>query len=265
MKVLIIGGNRFVGKKLVEKLINNSHDVTVINRSRSGPINAKKFKFDRNIKSDIESFDFSQFDCIVDMCLFKPEQFDLIKDSIPNKTNYIFVSSGAVDYINTNSFGDYAVEKLEVEKALSQTDLNYKVIRPSYIVGMGNHRPRLGYYISQLKDNEPIAIDGDGNYPINLVFADDVVDCLVNMIYDVDRTYETYTIAGDESITINELIIFLKSKLTIGKHKTKDVTESLFPNQSFEFNNTKIKSKYGIEFTDLKQGIKKYIKEYNEL
>lgn len=265
MKVLIIGGNRFVGKKLAEKLLDSSHDVTVINRSGSGPTNAKKLKFDRNIKSNIESFDFSQFDCIVDMCLFKPEQFDLIKDSIPSKTNYIFVSSGAVDYIDTNSFGDYAVEKSEVEKSLSQTDLNYKIIRPSYIVGMGNHRPRLGYYISQLKDNKPIAIDGNGNYPINLVFADDVVECLVNMIYDVNRTLETYTIAGDESITINELITFLKSKLIIDKHKTEDVTESLFPNQSFEFDNTKIKNKYDIEFTDLKQGIKKYIRKYNEL
>ena len=48
----------------------------------------------------LKSFD--DYDCIIDMCLFKPEQFELIKDSIPTDTNYIFVSSGAVDYIDTN-------------------------------------------------------------------------------------------------------------------------------------------------------------------
>ena len=104
MKILVIGGNRFVGKKLVERLITESHKVTVLNRSGTGPARAIKVKFDRNNKLDIDSFNFQGFDCIVDMCLFKPEQFYLIKDSIPTHTNYIFVSSGAVDYINTNSF-----------------------------------------------------------------------------------------------------------------------------------------------------------------
>ena len=265
MRILVIGGNRFVGKKLVKRLLNESHHVSVLNRSGTGPDGAFKWKFDRNRKRDYDFVYFDDYDCIIDMCLFKPEQFELIKNSIPTNTNYIFVSSGAVDYIDTNSFGDYAVEKMEVERALSQTNLNYKIIRPSYIVGIGNHRPRLGYYISQLKNKKSISIDGDGDYPINLVFADDVVECLVRMTHNMNRTYKTYTIAGDESITINELIKFLKSKLKIKKHKTKNEKDSLFPNQSFEFNNTKVKSEYGIEFTDLKQGIKKYIKDYNEL
>jgi len=265
MRVLIIGGNRFVGKKLAKRLIKESHNVTILNRSGTGPKKASIIKFDRNNKDDYSLINFESYDCIVDMCLFKLEQFELIKDSIPVNTNYIFVSSGAVDYINTNSFGDYAVEKMEVERALYQTNLNYKIIRPSYIVGMGNHRPRLGYYISQLKDKKPISVDGDGDYPINLVFADDVVECLVRMVHDVNRTNKTYTIAGDESITINELIKFLKSQLKIKKHKVTNSKDSLFPNQSFEFNNTKVKSEYGIDFKDLKQEIKKYIKDYNEL
>tara|TARA_R110002020_G_scaffold42164_3_gene123849 strand:+ start:1524 stop:2321 length:798 start_codon:yes stop_codon:yes gene_type:complete len=265
VRILVIGGNRFVGKKLVKRLINESHNVHVLNRSGTGPDGASKSKFDRNDKSNYDDVDFYTYDCIVDMCLFKLEQFELIKDYIPIHTNYIFVSSGAVDYIDTNSFGDYAVEKMDVEKALLKSSLNYKIIRPSYIVGMGNHRPRLGYYISQLKDKKPISVDGDGNYPINLVFADDVVECLVRLIHDKTRTYETYNISNDESITINDLIQFLKSELDIDNHKITDKTDSLFPNQSFEFDNIKIKNHYDVEFTDLRQGIKKYIEEYNEL
>ena len=37
MKILVIGGNRFVGKKLVTRLVNDSHKVTVLNRSGTGP------------------------------------------------------------------------------------------------------------------------------------------------------------------------------------------------------------------------------------
>ena len=38
----------------------------------------------------------------------------------------------------------------------------------------------------------------------------------------------------------------------------------IIPNQSFELDNTEIKNDYQIKFTDLKSGIKKYIKELNE-
>ena len=262
MKILVIGGNRFVGKKLVTKLLNQSYEVTVLNRSGSGPSGAKKIKFDRNIEEHYNCVDFNQYDCIVDMCLFKPEQFKLIKNKILDDINYIFVSSGAVDYIDTNSFGDYAIEKMEVEKEISQTNLNYKIIRPSYIVGMGNHRPRLGYYISKLKNNESISIDGDGNYHIHYKFHK---FCLLRLIHEKDKTYETYNVCGNESITINELIKFLKSELEVESHKVVETSDSLFPNQSFEFSNEKIKKEYSINFTNTKNGIKKYVREYNEL
>lgn len=263
MKVLIIGGNRFVGKKLVKTLLKNKNQVTVLNRSGTGPDGATKIKFDRNIKSDILSFNFNKFDCIVDMCLFKPKQFNLIKDEIPTDVNYIFVSSGAVDYIDTKSFGDYAIEKMAIEKSLSQTDLNYKIIRPSYIVGIGNHRPRLGYYINKLKNNEPISIDGDGDYPINLVFANDVVNCLIKLINDNNKTCKTYNICGNESITINQLIDYIKLQIGVKNHTTINSENALFPNQAFEFDNSDIKRDYKLNFINLKKGIKTYMEETN--
>ena len=46
MKIAIIGGNRFTGKRLVEKLVD-SHKVTLFNRSASGGSNV--VKFDRDV------------------------------------------------------------------------------------------------------------------------------------------------------------------------------------------------------------------------
>ena len=51
----------------------------------------------------------------------------------------------------------------------------------------------------------------------------------------------------------------------IKNHEIIDTKDSLFPNQSFEFDNINIKNDYNVEFIDLKQGIRKYIREYNEL
>ena len=260
MKILVIGGNRFVGKKLVTKLLNQSYEVTVLNRSGSGPSGAKKIKFDRNIEEHYNCVDFNQYDCIVDMCLFKPEQFKLIKNKILDDINYIFVSSGAVDYIDTNSFGDYAIEKMEVEKEISQTNLNYKIIRPSYIVGMGNHRPRLGYFINRILNHKYVEVCGDGNYNINLVFVQDVVKCLETFVYDSLMKRKTYNVCGNESINMIMLLEKLKrdyypeGKVLIDF----DSDDGLFPATDFEFDNSEIKKDYDLQFTDLDEGIKQY-------
>ena len=109
------------------------------------------------------------------------------------------------------------------------------------------------------KNEKTIEINGSGNHLINFVFIQDVVNCLLKLVKDNDRTYKTYNICGDKSITINELIKLLKVELNIVNHKTKNGKDALFPNHTFKFDNSNIKNDYGITFTDLKSGIKEYI------
>ena len=151
-KVLILGGNRFVGKALAKKIVweYRYNFVDVFNRSGTGPRGTNIIQGDRNDREDLEKIDWDKYDTIVDMCLFKPEQFQLIEYQIPKDTNYIFVSSGAADERYIKYYGDYGHEKREVEMLLKSSDLNYKIVRPSYIVGIGNHRPRLGYYMNKI-------------------------------------------------------------------------------------------------------------------
>ena len=91
MKILIIGGNRFVGKSLTTELISRNNDVDIFNRRGLGPSNINVIKGDRNNISDLKKIDFKLYDCIVDMCLYKLEQFELIKKLILDYTNFIFV------------------------------------------------------------------------------------------------------------------------------------------------------------------------------
>ena len=113
------------------------------------------------------------------MCLFFISQFDLIYKLMPKYTNYIFVSSGAADHRYIEHYGEYGKEKLKIEKFLSDhADLNYQIVRPSYIVGENDHRARLDYYIDGVKNRKQIKIDGDGTNEINMVFVQDVVKVL---------------------------------------------------------------------------------------
>ena len=218
----------------------------------------------RNSVQDLKKIDFDKYDCIIDMCLFNTSQFLLVNKFISSSTNYIFISSGAADERYISKFDEYGINKRMVEKCLSITNINYKIARPSYIIGKGDHRSRLDYFISRLKNEKTIEINGSGNHLINFVFIQDVVNCLLKLVKDNDRTYKTYNICGDKSITINELIKLLKIELNIVNHKTKNGKGALFPNHTFKFDNSDIKNDYEITFTDLKSGIKEYIQKTDE-
>ena len=162
-RVLIFGGNRFVGRALSIKLLSKGYNVDVFNRSgTSAHFTISTIQGDRNNKDDIKQINFKKYDCVIDMCLFFLSQFDLIYKKIPKDTRYIFTSSGAADFRYIEHYGDYGKDKLEIEDFLDCVDFNYQIIRPSYIVGKGDHRARLDYYIDGIKNKKKIEIDGDG-------------------------------------------------------------------------------------------------------
>ena len=53
MTILILGGNRFVGKLLAESLLQSTNEITVFNRKGTGPKDCLVIKVDRNILEDL--------------------------------------------------------------------------------------------------------------------------------------------------------------------------------------------------------------------
>lgn len=228
--ILILGGNRFVGLQLAESL-SSSYNVTVFNRSGTGPKNTTVIQGDRNKLEDLNKVDFSSFSYIFDFCLFKPEQFLLIKDRIAQTGKYIFISTAAV-YSNTfnlaNSeqdltegrveFAPYGKEKADCEQLIANHLHNYVIFRLPYIDGQGSHRPRTAYYFNQLLNNLPIAIDSNSTNIISVVWVDDLVKCFRNC---VDSNFsiapnKVYNLTSAEVYTVGSYIDmlakFLKAK-----------------------------------------------------
>ena len=259
-RIFILGGNRFVGKKLSINLLNKGYEVDVFNRSgTSANSSISVIKGDRNNIDDINKIDFKKYDCIVDMCLFFPSQFELIKDKISTDTNYIFVSSGAADYRYISEYGDYGKNKLGVEESLEFSKLNYEIVRPSYIIGIGNHRPRLGYYIQKICEEKAIKIDGDGTNDINVVFIQDVVKALEIL---VDRKiYKTkiLDICGNQNINIVDMIKKINKYYGRELKFNYNQDNAIIPKNNFTFDNTQTCNNLNIKFTDFDEGLKQYI------
>lgn len=267
MKILVLGGNRFVGKAFVERTLSEYryNFVDVFNRSGTGPDGSRIIQGDRNIREDLEKIEWSKYDAIVDMCLFSPEQYKLVSDLIPKETNYIFVSSASADDRYLSSIGSYGLDKKLVEDMIESDERNYKIIRPSYIVGKGNHRPRLGYYLNQLRINEPIEVERDGTEIVNLVFVQDVVEIISKMIKDKTKTMKKYFVTGDKDISINDLInklyFWYPNKHTI---RNNVIGSPLFGFDFCNFDNSDIKKDYNIKFTSLADGLIDYYKWFKQ-
>jgi len=264
-RVLIFGGNRFVGKQLSELLIDN-YQVDVFNRSgTSSDDRISVIQGDRNDVRDLDKIDFEKYDYIVDMCLFFPHQLKLIMDSV--KSKYIFVSSAAANNRYIDYYGHYAKCKLEVEDILVDSDLDYVIVRPSYIVGEGDHRNRLNYYLDSIKNETPIKIDGDGSNKINMVFSEDVVNVLNTLIeHWVSSDNRFYYACGNDSVNVLEFVNYVNEKYYQKEVKFSfNQDDAIFPKNDFVLSNKYTRRDLDISFTSFYPGIIDYVEHVYEV
>lgn len=180
MKVLILGGNRFFGKRLVRNLINKKHAITLLNRgnikdSFEGPI--EKIVCDRNDKEGMRAaIGDKKWDIVFDQVCFDYHQAKDACELFSNKVGkYIFTSSQSVyefgSDIQEESFNpkkytfeelktsneDYGEAKKQAEKAFAEFS-NFPVIfaRPCIVVGNDDYTGRFSFHVNQIKENRPI-------------------------------------------------------------------------------------------------------------
>ena len=98
MKLLIIGGTRFLGRAIVEAAWTNGHDITLFNRGESNPDlfpDVEKLKGDRD--GDLEALKGRKWDAVIDTCGYFPrvveQSVEALKDSVDH---YTFISSISV-------------------------------------------------------------------------------------------------------------------------------------------------------------------------
>lgn len=112
MKILILGGTKFLGKSIAKKLINKgSHEINFLNRGLSDSSifqNYKTILIDRNIKNKATQKIF--YDLVIDVSCYNVNQITNILDVI-DFDKYIFISSSAVNAIPFNNVSpeDYAM------------------------------------------------------------------------------------------------------------------------------------------------------------
>ena len=224
-KILIMGGNQFVGKEIVKKFLGKDHIVYVLNRGRRKNIEGVFFlKADRNNYTEIENvLKNIEVDVIIDVSAYIEEQVNILQKVMKNRfKQYILISSASVYNsiesapVNEESqagenliWGDYAKNKYFAEKKTIENskiyNFKYTIFRPFYIYGIGNNLDRENYFFSRIKYDLPIYVPSKNNI-IQFGYIEDLALAIESSIGNSDFYNQIFNISGDEYVTISEFI-----------------------------------------------------------
>ena len=240
-KILIMGGNQFVGKEITKKFLDKDYTVYALNRGTRKNIEGVIFlKADRDNLIEMENvLKNLEVDIIVDVSAYTEEQVNILHKVMKNKfKQYILISSASIYTDITESpakeedptgenlaWGDYAKNKYLAEiKTIENSRLynfKYTIFRPFYIYGIGKNLDRENDFFSRRKYNLPIYIPNKGNNIVQFGYIEDLASAIELAVENSDFYGQVFNISGDEYVAITEFAEIcgkIMNKKSIIKH-----------------------------------------------
>lgn len=247
-KIVITGANGFVAKHLRKYL--SEKNIKLISISRN---DFKKFKNESKIVS--KNYDentllvkIKNSDALIHLIGIGKQSVNIdynminieLTKNIVNlckkaKIKKIVYISGLGASLNSST--GYFISKYHAEKIIINSGLNFTIFRPSYIVGKDDHFTK---YLKKQIRTEEIKIPGSGNYSIQPIYIDDVVQIIFQSVTQSKFKNRIIDLVGPNNITFKQYVK-LFSKGTKTKIKTIDLEDA------YHVSITNLKSDFGVD------------------
>ena len=225
-----MGGTRFVGKSLVEKLLNDNHDIDIFTRgNNANPENTNLIKGDRNIQESLTQLRKKKYDVVYDISGRELKQTKFLIENLDDSfQRYVYVSSAGVykdnyelplsehDPLDTNSRHK---GKFETENWLSNQKIPFTSFRPTYIYGPGNYNKIENWFFERLFFNKSIPIPCDASIITQLGHVSDLTDVMIKCIDFENSKNNIYNCSGDKAISIKGLIYLCAEVCGVNKNE----------------------------------------------
>src|SRR4029079_17617326 len=96
MRILVIGGTRFVGHAMAEAALASGHDVTLLHRTQTSELpDATHLLTDRD--GDLSALADGRWDATIDVCAYVPSQVRRLHEALGDRGgHHLFVSTVSV-------------------------------------------------------------------------------------------------------------------------------------------------------------------------
>lgn len=295
MKVLLLGGTRFVGVRVSQFLANAGAEVTVFHRGITGsPVGGvSSIIGDRSQPEGLEALGDARFDAVLDLSGYFSDWTRAASEVLTGRVaHYVFVSSGAVyrpsaefPWRESTPFGPnpiwgrYGEEKVESERILwrayEQGRFAVTCFRFPFILGPGNFADRESFVFSRLEAGRPILLPDGGTALNQFVYVDDVARSLVAALERRDvAAGQAYNCAYSRAITnlgwvklcadvleLEARIVPIDQRALDVATNTVDLTNLVFPypSEHYVLDGTKLTEELG---TEIRTGNRQMLEEY---
>jgi nucleoside-diphosphate-sugar epimerase len=205
MKLLVLGGTKFLGRATVEAALARGHEVTLFNRGQTNPElfpGAEKLRGDRT--QDLSALSGRAWDAVVDTSGYVPDVVRASAEQLSESADfYLFVSSLSVyadrsrTMVEGNSletlgdlpadrlledYSNYGALKALTEEAVAQTfPESHANVRPGLIVGPHDPTGRFTYWPHRVARGGDVVAPAPPDERVQFIDVRDLAEWLVGV------------------------------------------------------------------------------------
>jgi 2'-hydroxyisoflavone reductase len=202
VRLLVLGGTKFLGRHLVEQALARGHAVTTFTRGQTNPglfPEAEELHGDRD--GDLGALESGTWDACVDTSGYFPrvvrQSAELFRDRVGH---YTFVSSisvyanfsgpvdedspvGELDDESVEDFEYYGPLKAACERVVQEIYAERAlIVRPGLIVGPHDPTDRFTYWARRLREGGPILAPGPPQRKVQFIDVRDLVPWMLDLV-----------------------------------------------------------------------------------
>ncbi len=253
MKILIMGGTRFLGVALTKTLLAQGHEVVLFNRgNKPAPVDTVRVILgDRTDPQQInEKLGAEQFDAIYDnngreLSDTQP-LVDLFRDRL---LHFVYMSSAGV-YLDAEILPYFESSEVDpnsrhkgklhteayLKKAYAEIGFPFTSIRPTYIYGPQNYNDLEAWFFDRIVRERPILIPGNGKFITQLGHVEDLVAAMAAVLDKSSTLGEIYNVSDVRYVSF----VGLAQAAAIAAGKSIDQVKIQFYNpKNFDFGKKK--------------------------
>jgi 2'-hydroxyisoflavone reductase len=235
MRILLIGGTRFVGRHVVEAAIAAGHDVTIFHRGKTGTglfPDVEHLIGDRD--SDLSALAEGSWDATVDTCAYFPRQVQELADVLGERGGHYQQVSSVSAYASPASRGygeDAPLAVLDdptVEEVTDETYGGLKVlcervaverfgprsliVRPTYVVGPDDYTWRFPWWVARIARGGEVLAPGPTDAPSQVIDARDMGAWMIGLL-ERDESGAFHAVGPSSTFTWGEQLETIASSV----------------------------------------------------
>jgi 2'-hydroxyisoflavone reductase len=206
VRLLIIGGTRFLGRALTEDALARGHEVTLFNRGQTNPElfpEAERIKGDRD--GGLDALAGHNWDAVIDTCGYFPRIVRTSAEALADSVGtYVFISTisvyadlskpvdesapvGAIEDETVEEFGaefeNYGPLKALCEQAVQDVYGDRAlIVRPGFIVGPHDPTDRFTYWPVRVARGGTMLAPGPPERPLQFIDVRDLAGWILDMV-----------------------------------------------------------------------------------